>query len=349
VSVIPTTAPLALASHDRTLSLAEIEELITAAQAAPTTTRTEVVTDLDTFADREVEVVVWLPDTAADEALRKLTNAFLPLIHAMARRVNASARTRGMTEEEAVGYLLIEFVDFARNRYEVGQIPNFIQVIGRVLELSLHSRERETGLIQIPRNAGYRFNQLMRKHDGDVNAAYADAKAGQFRPETFMAVLNAIAVTDNSLDTPQVAPGGGASVNLVKAGSAAAFGGKSVDVDCELYRAGYTAEDPADVIAHAALVAFAFSVIEPEIQQALRLKYGFDDLATHNLRVGAGFDRYDADVMRSEDVALCLRMGGVLNVSRPTLDRRITAALRTMREAIEASERGDIFNREIGK
>lgn len=315
------------------LSASRCDELVEAIQSAPCDRVVDTVSDPATGEETQVERFVYRAHPAADRALEELLRHFLPLIHSMARKVSVSAEHRGLTAEDAFGFLSEAFIDFARNRYTPGQLTgNFVQLIKGVLSMALLQRERDSHLIRIPGNAMGRYSKHMRDHDMDENAAHASARKADFDPYTFLQVINAISAGNNSLDQSQK--------NAEDDGDLA--------WSSALFRAGAVAPDPADEVVQTALVAYAFSVVSPEMEIALRLKFLFDDETTLDL-----IDRYDvaADkdgVMRTVDVNHILRAEGILTAGRSTLDRHLVQALLAMREALEASGYNGVSGRSVG-
>lgn len=345
MATIKTTAELSLlVNADLTrLTSAEVDAYIADIQSAPfrleTVTETDWTVDPDTGEDVSVEVnkekVVYEAHPAADRAMEELIRHFMRLLHKMAATVNPSSQGRGLTYEDAFGYLTEAFINFARNEYVPGQANgNFIQLIPSVLSKALGQRERDVHLIRIPSNTAGRFTKLLRANDYDTEAAYQEAKSAKIAPTTFLAIINAMSLSDNPLD-------GGHRESY--------FDNELHGWDETLFNAGYTAPDPAEEILQSALVSYAFAVVGEQMEAALRLKFGFNDDHTGNLRRDAGFDQFHADVMKTEDVAHVLRAAGILGMSRSNLDKHIAKALQTAREAIEASEYDGTSHRSTGR
>lgn len=354
MTIIPSTAPLALSAHKGFIVVldedgnptskadhAEIDRLIDIAQSAPSRT---IVTENEDGSSDEITVWETTSDTVegrrkireAESAMEKLVNAFLPVIYNTARDVSESLVFKGLDAEEMLSHLFTEFIDYARNRYVVGQEAKFAYAIKRILGLAFANRAREAGLIAVAQDSKRRYLKLMKDHDNNAAHALADCKSGQFTPATFMAVHNAINISDNSLDGSRFDSSYNATSSDENEDNPA--------IDEAMHKAGYYEGDPADHVAQSALVGFAFLQVEDQrVVQAMKLKYGFDDLATHTLRVNHGFDQYDADVMKVEDVARIVRMG------RSTLNKKINDALEVMREAIESTDYDGVSHRSIGR
>src|SRR4051794_9684432 len=170
------SAALDLAAHESYLSDTEVDALLRIAQS--------VSYDIDTD--------VYGTSPEADAALEKLTQAFLPVIHKVARTSTV------LDFEEALMTCLEEFISVVR-RYEVGSALPFKAGLRTVLQRKIGDVGRTSGLIVVKENAAARYRQLMDRHDWNLEAAYADCKAGQFTPDTFLAVHRALSGPD-SLD-----------------------------------------------------------------------------------------------------------------------------------------------------
>ena len=291
------TTILDTTAHEGFLTEAQADHYIRVAQSAPY--------NLDT------ETYGTTPE--ADDALEKLTRAFLPLIHSVART------SKILEFEDALMTCLEEFVSVVR-RYEVGSALPLKAGLRTILLRKLGDTGRTSGLIVVKENAAARYRQLMDRHDWDLEAAYAECRDTNngFTPDTFMAVHNALGV--DTLDVSKGTAFGRNDYSYMD-------GGTNNDAAAESALADPT-PSPEDLTVQAETIRYLFAQVDPKAETILRLSYGFSDLATDNLRLAAGF-RADGSPMSDRDVAT------VLGMRTPTVNRHRNIALATMRASLE--------------
>lgn len=283
------------------LSDEEQRALIAAAQDVPCT----VTADPETG-----EETVTFGKTAASEvALTQLVRSFTPLIRSMAR----TAPALGYDEAEAI---CLERFMRAIREYDLNSELPFSRDIRTMLRFELSDKNRTRGVVAIKENVAARYLRLVQKHEGDVRAAYEECRTtpNGFDPSTFLAVHRAYGML-LSLDVE------------VDGDDSQASGDWNSHERFLIDRMAEFEED----VANKDLVRWAFTKVSEREEQILRLRYGFDDLATENFRSRAGF-RSDADdlVMSDREVAQC--MGLALS----SCNRYRREALATMRAALES-------------
>ncbi|MDT8915798.1 hypothetical protein [Amycolatopsis sp. PS_44_ISF1] len=275
--------------------------LIAAAQDVPCTVTTNPETGEET--------VTFGKTAASETALTQLVVSFTPLIRSMAR----TAPTLGYDEAEAI--CLERFMKAIRE-YDLNSELPFSRDIRTMLRFELSDKTRTRGVVAIKENVAARYLRLVQKHAGDVRAAYEECRTtpNGFDPSTFLAVHRAYGMLI-SLD---IAPGDS------DAGAAGDWN------EHERILIDHMAAFEED-LANRDLVRWAFTKVAEREAQILRLRYGFDDLTTENLRSRAGF-RTDVDdlVMSDREVAQC--MGLALS----SCNRYKREALATMRSALES-------------
>lgn len=292
---------LSAATATEFLSVTDQARLIAAAQDVPC----QIVTDAD-----GTERVVYGQTPAAERALEELTRAFLPLLHKAARS------SKVLDEDDAFGLALAEFVAAIRRHDTTSDVP-FSAVLPTVLRYAISDADRTSDLIVVRENVAARYFRLMHKHEGSVEAAYGECRdtANGFDPATFLAVHRAIG-SPASLDG---APGeyDGTMSDGLTAGQFNAQEAALAD----------RTPGPEETAVAADLVRWLFTLTDDRQESILRLRYGFCDLATENLRLAAGF-RTGEDLSDAQ-VAVAAHL------SRPTVQREKTKALATMRAALQ--------------
>lgn len=274
--------------------------LIAAAQDVPT----EVIAEAD-----GTERVVYGKTPASEAAMEQLTTAFLPLLRKIARS------SKVLDEDDAFGLVLVEFVQVVR-RHDLTLGIGLAPVLSTVLRYAISDADRTSDLIVVRENVAARYFRLLHKHEGNVEAAYAECRdtANGFDPATFLAVHRAIGAPD-SLDAAGVNgwEGGVAGGALLTEGTEAALADRT--------------PGPEETAVQADLVRWLFTLVEDRAESVLRLRYGFTDLATENLRLAAGF-RTGEDLSDAQ-VAVATHL------TRPTVQREKAKALATMRAALQ--------------
>ena len=300
MTITDTVSPaLAVSAHEGYLSDSEIARLVTIAQSVPTV--------IDTDADGG-ERVIYMNTPEADDALSRLTNAFLPVLNSVAGSSTA------LPYEDAFMIVCEEFISYVR-RFDLSSALPFKAPIRTILSRRLGDEGRTSGLIVVKENAAARYRQLMDRHDWNLEAAYADCKAGQFAPETFLAVHRAIGV--ESLEAEHRNGGPSASASGDRVTTLATYEAELADPE----------PSPEAITVQAETIRYLFSLVPADREAILRLAYGFSDLATENSRLAAGF-RADGSPMSDREVAQ------VLGMRTPTVNRHRNEALAVMRDAL---------------
>lgn len=279
---------------------AEIPGLIATIQATKTTRVKE---------DGSVEVV-YESTRDSESAFETLLSAFKPLF----RRLLRSRQYSRISAEDAEAVLLMEFIAAIRAHDPEGR--PFLTSIGTILSRRLSDENRTNGTVHVPGTVGALYLALVKKHEGSVEAAYEECRttANNFDPSTFLAVHRAYAAID-SLDLDDSEDGEGNPI----------YG--YTDSSHEKH----ATPGPEESLVQADLVRWLFTKVDSRKETILRLRYGFDDVDSQNLRLAAGF-RDDAEslVMSDREVAQTLRS------STQTINRQRNLALSTMREAMQS-------------
>jgi hypothetical protein len=228
-------------SSTESLSPETVNELITAAQDVTVT-----VTD-----DR----TVYGTTPESDAALARLTTAFLPMLHAAARR---GASNLGREDAFATAY---EAFIGAVRRHDVDGEVHFLRTASVIVTRAVADAARVSDMITVKEDVSRRYWKLMHKHGGDVEAAYAECReeANGFTPYTFLAAHHAISTTE-SLD----------------------FGNADA-----LHPA--TMPGPEEAAVEADLVNWLFGLVDDKSESLLRLRFGFQDAYTETLRATFGY------------------------------------------------------------
>lgn len=280
---------LSIITATENLSVIEQCELIAAAQAVPLTI---VIHD-------GVEQLVYGRTPASDAALERLTTAFLPALHKAARAAKV------LDPEDAFGVALAEFVAAVRRHDPASGVP-FSATISTVLFRAVADADRTSDLITVRENVAARYWRLMHKHDHNLEAAYAECRDTRngFDPATFLAVHRAIGTTE-SLDLMDLD-----------------------GTDCAAARAiASPVPGPEEQIVQIQLVAWLLALVSDRQEAIVRLRYGFADHTTENLRLVAGY-------RAGEDLS-DVQVAHALITPRPTVQREKSKALSTMRAALQ--------------
>lgn len=277
------------------LSDEEQRTLIAAAQDVPVTIET---------GDDGAEVVRFGRTREADAALTRLVQAFSPLIKSVAR----TSKVLDYDEAEATCYE--RFLQAVRE-FDPAVIRSFSAAVRAMLRMEISDKDRTSDLIQVKENVAARYFRLIHKHDGDVAAAYEECRltANGFDPASFLAIHRAIGIEsiDRAADSRDFRDFSRQETSLTD---------QTVNFD--------------EALAQADLVRWAFTKVTEREATVLRLRYGFDDLATENIRSAAGFLNDKSDmVMSDREVAQCLRS------STATVNRIRREALAVMRAAMD--------------
>ena len=239
--------------------------------------------------------------------------AFETLLASFKRLIDKAVRaSRVLSPDDAEGVILMEFVSAIRRHDLTGPTP-FLMTIGTILMRRMSDANNTNDIIRVPESASARYWALVHKHGGSVEAAYHECRttANNYDPATFLAVdrvvrgVTSVDITDDDGDS------GAATARM-----------EAALVD--------RAPGPEESLVQADLVRWLFTKVDHRKEQILRLRYGFDDINTQNLRLAAGFrdDAYSL-VMSDREVAQ------TLGSSTQTVNRQRNAALTTMREAMQ--------------
>lgn len=282
-------------AHDQ-LTDAEQQDLIRAAQDVPVI----VTTDED-----GAEQVSYGATPASEAALERLTLAFLPML------VRASRVSQRLTDEDALGTVMLEFLEAVR-RYDLASDLPFHRTIRVILWRRIHDSDRTSDIVVVKEKVAADYWRLLRRHNDDVNAAYAECRdtSNGLDPMTFLAVHRVM----TSMETLDALDSGGD------------LGGVERAVAWELADPSPTAET---LVIEADYMRWLFNLVTLRQETILRLVYGFCDPATENLRQEAGYRIGELLSDRQAGHAL----GGL---PQQTVNRDRLKALKTMREAIQA-------------
>lgn len=305
-----TNAALSLPAHAGYLDNHEIHRLIALVQ----TDYPQDVTDAD-----GTERTVYRTTPESEDALVRLHNAFLPLLHKAARGSSV------LEYDDALMIAVEEFISTVR-RYELDSALPFTAGLSTILIRKLGDVGRTSGLIVVKENAAARYRQLMDSVDWDLNAAYDLVVSGYrdgtgthkgFTPDTFLSVHRAVGV--ESLD--------------VSASEAMGSSNTSAGISDQSKYRNYIADptpSPEDLTVQAELVRWLFTLIASRQEQILRLRYGFCDLATENIRLRHGY--------RTGEILSDRQVAQVVGSTTPTVNRQRSEALTAMRDALEEVE-----------
>ncbi len=299
-------SPLDLAAHRGYITdPAELARLVSAAQDVPTSIRIDTVTDVNGV-EKQVPVTVYGSTPEAEEALERLINAFLPVLHSVAHT------SRVLVFEDALMVCVEEFVSYVR-RFDLTSVLPFKAPIRTILMRRIGADGRSNGIISVSPSVHYRYRQLMDRHDWNAVAAYRECveTTNDLDPDTFLKVARVIGV--DSLDQALLNDDGEDGTPRFEAALAS------------------PEPNPEDITVQAELVRWLFTLVDSDAEQILRLAYGFDDLATENARLAHGY-RADGTVLSDREV------GHIVGLARLTVGRRRNAALGTMRDAMGADE-----------
>lgn len=245
-----------------------------------------------------------------EEAQERLVLAFLPAIKRAARIA------KQQDPDDATAMALEEFwravMDFDLRD---DSLPFHAAISIRMMN-HITSASHEAGLIAVPHTTASRWWSILRAHDHDMDQAFAACRRGdtEMTSETFLAVYHALFGVDSM--TPAVSTEG-----FTEEGH-----------DGEYHRAGMTmagspVPGPEERVVEEHLVSWLFTLVDDRQESILRLIYGFTDGPTDSIRLLAGYptglDLSDAQAAHA------------LGLSRPTVQRQKTNALRIMRAAMQ--------------
>jgi RNA polymerase sigma factor (sigma-70 family) len=290
------------------LSTDEQRTLIAAAQDVPCS----VVTDIDEATGREAERWVYGRTPAADAAMTTLLERFSPAISAVVRAV-LSSKSGLMDEDDAAAICQERFIRAVRE-HDLSTPGSFSASISPLMRYELLSRIRVDGtLLSVNETVVARYFRLMHKHNNDVRAAYAECLGSETSTDvnaaTFLSIHRALSIME-TLDW------------------------SAGDDECDFSSREAAFIDAAErfdeQIANRDLVRWLFAQVSDREAQILRLRFGFSDLATENLRSAAGFRNDHSDMVLSDR-----EVAQILGSTRPTVQRAQARAISTMRAAMD--------------
>jgi RNA polymerase sigma factor (sigma-70 family) len=287
------------------LSDADQRRLIATAQDVPCSVEVD---------EDGTERTVFGYDPAAEAAMAELIGRFSGMIRNVARM------SKVLDYDDAESACYERFIRAVRE-YDLDSEVPFSRDIRTVLRRHMIDENWSADIVRVKIDVATRYSRIMKKHDGDVLAAYEECKTtpNGFDPATFLAAHYAISTKTKSFDEPRRTDEGEVEEGIVR--------DETVDHGSALA----SREEPFDaVVARRELVAWLFTKVSDYERTLLKLRYGFDDLATENIRSAAGF-RTDRDdlVMSDREVAQAL------GKTTPTIQRHRSAAERTMRTALD--------------
>lgn len=230
-------------------------------------------------------------------ALDTLVGAYHPAIDA------ASHASSALDPEDGYQVAAEAFINAVRNFDVDGDTP-FAATIASILRRAVLREARASDLVQVKDNTAAKYWRLMHKHGMDANAAYAEcvAEVNDFSPATFLAAH-------------------------------AALGDTMGDVaDKDIYDTLAGAQ-PDEAVIRADYVAWLFTKVSEIQESILRLRYGFDDIATQKLL--ATWNDVPTNVLLGvgEPIPSDLQVGDVLDIPRSTVNRQARKAIDAMRAA----------------
>lgn len=254
---------------------------------------------------------------AVEAAEERLVMAFLPAIKRAART------SKVQDTEDALGNVLEEFLRAIRKYNTADDVP-FHAVVGRILASHISDTDRTSGVIRIPEAPAARYWRLMHTHSMDVESAYRACQdtATGIAPMSFLAIHHAMTGA-LSLD-----------YRPANAGDVMREGGEGGHFNAE-YGAGPLGEasrivtpGPEERAVEQHLISWLFTLVSATQETILRLIHGFMDSPTETVRFDAGYKT--GQELDDGQAAHALGM------SRPTVQRQKSTALKTMREAMQA-------------
>lgn len=246
----------------------------------------------------------FLSTDASRAAVERLTAAYIPAIHTAAK----TART--LDTDDAFSVAALAFVEAVMSLdLSLGSLAGRAQALMR---FAILEAENAAPVVSIKRDMLNRYWGLLKKHDGDIEAALAECREGRINlaPATFLSVHRALRSV--SLDVPLRAPDGDTVETMADT----------------LTDPAHLTAGPEESAVSVELSRWLLSLVPAEQEQILRLAYGYVDAATENIRVTAGF-KFDEDLSDSQTAT-------ALFMSRARVQRERTGALSTMRAALQA-------------
>lgn len=255
-----------------------------------------------------------------EEAQERLTLAFLPAIK------HAARSTKVQDPDDALGNALEEFLRAVASFDLNGDVP-FHALVSRILNNHISDTDRTSGTIRIPGTPAAKYWRLMHAHGMDVESAYRECRelANGIDPMSFLAIHRVMQGFDSLFTHSTFTTNGGLDKDREN-GEYYAIG---------ISMAGVPTPGPEERIVEESLIAWLFTLVTAHQQSILRLIYGFRDDATETLRFDSGYptglDLSDAQAAHA------------LGLSRPTVQRHKSAALKIMRTAMqELVDDGDL-------
>ncbi|WP_405061928.1 hypothetical protein OG474_09805 [Kribbella sp. NBC_01505] len=236
---------------------------------------------------------------AAAGALEDLTIAYAPAIRA------ASHASKALDSDDAYQVAAEAFVLAVRNYDPDSDLP-FAATVSSILRAAVLREARASDLVRVKDNTAAKYWRLMHKHNMDANAAYEEClhEVNDFTSATFLAAHAAL-------------------------GGVETFDPHNNEADVIL---ADRAPQPDDAIIRADYVEWLYTHVSDVQESILRLRYGFDDLATANLL--AAWNEDNAHILYPlGEVLDDARVGDVIDMPRATVNRQAHKALDAMRAA----------------
>lgn len=277
------------------ISAADEALLVTAAQACPV----EIYLDADGRGCTR-----FLSTDSSRRAVERLSAAYIAAIHAAAN----TART--LDRDDAFSVASLGFVEAVMSTdLTLGSLAGRAQTLMR---FAILEAENAGPVVSIKRDMLNRYRGLLRKHDGDIEAALAECREGRISlaPATFLSVHHALRTV--SLDVPLISSDGDCAETMS-------------DI---LTDPAHLTPGPEEAAVTAELSSWLLSLVPAEQERILRLAYGYVDNATEDIRVAAGF--------KFDELLSDAQTGIALFTSRARVQRARVAALSTMRAALQA-------------
>lgn len=269
-------------------------------------TETALVAD-----DEGNSVTRYFPTPEQDAALTTLTEAYIQDIRRAARAAKKIDR------DEAEGIALEKFVSLVRDASRTNE--RLAGFVSKAMVNAVRDAEMDSTAVRIPGTVLRRFNALVHGEcGGDLDEAYRRslANANGIDALTLLAVHRALYA--ESVETALVG----------KDSEGSDYEVEFTDADNAVFAAA-SSPSPEEQVVAADTIAWLFSMVTEEQAQILRLHYGFTDTRSENQRLANGY-QWDAPLSDAQ-------IAPVLGLSRPTVNRRRTEGLQTMRDALNAA------------
>lgn len=299
-----TSALTAQDTSAQTLTVNEQYALITDVQNVPTTV--EILEDGS-------EYVTYGVTPASEAAGAKLLAAFWPAIIGAARKTKLAGQL-----DDAEGVALEEFVRAVRE-YDLTSDTPFHHTIKARLERAVQLADRvEASAVTVPAVQVARYYRLLHAHDLDATRA---AEAAAADPGKWLLTGASFLAVHAALSRPNY-HGNGHGDGQFRDERA----NESVDPFAAL---DTPAPSPEEDVLDREYARWLLAQTSDRQESICRLAYGFQDHASDTARLDHGYR--EGDVLDDSQVADCL------DLTRPTVQRERSKALKTMRAAAEAA------------